>query len=66
MIKKLWQPRSIKLVNLLLKIYDQSRPVDIRENDVMISRNIAFERDKRLKKRCIKRVQLFSALKNFI
>ena len=66
MIQKLWQPRSIKLVNLLLKIYDQSRPVDVLENDVMISRNIALERDKQLKKRCTKRVQLFSALKNFI
>ena len=43
LIQKLWQPRSIKLVQLLLKIYDQRRPLDILVQDVMISTNIAFE-----------------------
>ena len=51
--------RSIKLVQLLLKIYDQRKPLDILVKDVMTLRNIAFERDKGLKMRCVKRVQLF-------
>ena len=51
--------RSIKLVQLLLKIYDQRKPLDILVKDVMTLRNIAFERDKGLKMRYVKRVQLF-------
>ena len=44
---------------LLLKIYDQSRLLDILIKDVIISRNIAFERAKRLKKMYVKVIQLF-------
>ena len=36
---------------LLLKIYDQRRQLDILIKDGIISRNIAFERVKRLKRR---------------
>ena len=39
---------------LLLKIYDQRSQLDILIKDVIISRNIAFERVKCLKKRCVK------------
>ena len=55
----MWQPPSIKLVQQLLKIYGQSRPLDILVKDAIISRNIAFEKDKRLKKRYVKSVKLF-------
>ena len=44
---------------LLLKIYDQRRPLEILVKDViMISRNIAFETVKGLNKRYVK-LQLF-------
>ena len=50
----------------LLKIYDQRRLLDILIKDVIISRNIAFERVKRLERRYVKVIQLFLALKQFI
>ena len=49
----------MKLVYLLLKIYDQRRELDILVKDFKIPRNIAFERVKRLRKSYVKRVQLF-------
>ena len=58
--------RSIKLVQLLLKIYDQRKPLDIYVKDVMTLRNIAFERDKGLKMRYCKKSSTFLALKQFI
>ena len=39
---------------LLLKIYDQRRQLDIVIKDVTISRNIAFKRVKRVKRRHVK------------
>ena len=39
---------------LLLKIYDQRRQLDIVKKDVTISKNIAFKRVKRLKRRHVK------------
>ena len=44
---------------LLLKIYEQRRQLDILTKDAIISRNIAFERIKRLKRRFVKVIQLF-------
>ena len=44
---------------LLLKICDQRRQLDIFIKDAMISRSIAFERVKQLKRRHVKVIQLF-------
>ena len=51
---------------LLNYIYDQSRQLDILKKDAIISRNIAFERFKRIKRRYVKVLELFLALKQFI
>ena len=45
---------------LLLKIYDQRRQLNIFIKDAMILGNIAFERVKRVKRRHVKVIQLFS------
>ena len=44
---------------LLLKIDDQRRQLDILIKDAITSRNIAFEKVKRLKRRYVKVIQLF-------
>ena len=43
---------------LLLKIYDQRRQLDIPIKDVMISRNVVYERVKRLKRSRVTVIQL--------
>ena len=44
---------------LLLNIYDQRRQLDILKKDAIISRNIPFERFKRIKRRYVKVLELF-------
>ena len=46
---------------MLLKIYDQRRQLDILIKDAIISRNIAFEKIKPLKRRYAKVIQFFGS-----
>ena len=49
----------IVIASFLLNFCDQRRQLDILIKDAMISRSIAFERVKQLKRRHVKVIQLF-------
>ena len=64
---KMFDFKTLRIVLLVtLRLYDQRRQLDILVKDATISRNIAFERVKQLKRRYLKVIQLFWFLKQSI